>query len=107
MHSQFEEIARSIIEPIRNQRGCQGCNILKHIDEPEMFNFTEKWESIASFQTHLYSKHFRKLLFAMDLSSAAPKIMFQDFIGDHKMDSIEHMFEFAESYDRQNDKLNV
>lgn len=49
----------NIIEPTRMEEGCLQYDLHQDNDHPEVFIFYEKWQSRASWQTHMNSDHLK------------------------------------------------
>lgn len=95
MQYQFTEIMRGIRAPIEAQEGCFKCKMGRDLDRSTTFYFNEKWDTLTSLRVHLGTKQFRKLLFALEMSSRQPLITIQDADGYHTLDSINHLFEYT------------
>jgi quinol monooxygenase YgiN len=71
--SELRAILSSMIEPIRNEKGCISYEMLENRNDPTDFTFVEEWSSDEALQIHLdgIQSNLPKLL---DLIAEPPDI---------------------------------
>ena len=52
----------SMIDPTENERGCQSCQILRGIEDQNIFSLIEQWDSREDLVVHIKSDRFSILL---------------------------------------------
>lgn len=55
-----------MVEPTRNESGCIMYNLHQDNDDPAVFLFYENWASIACFEAHKNSEHYKAYVRALD-----------------------------------------
>jgi quinol monooxygenase YgiN len=54
-----------MIEPTRQEEGCQEYRLHQDNADPAVFVFYENWESMACLERHMDSRHFREYVAAV------------------------------------------
>jgi len=67
---------RAILGPIRDEKGCMGCNCYVDVEAENILLFREEWKNNEDLDTHLKSSHFGVLIGAMKLLTQDPDIRF-------------------------------
>jgi len=67
---------RSLLAPIRREKGCLSCNCYVDTEQENNVIFKQEWKTDADLTAHLKSDHFSILLGAMKLLSIEPGIRF-------------------------------
>lgn len=52
----------SMIEPIRQEKGCQNCQGFQDIEDENVFSLIGEWENHEDLELHIRSDRFRVLL---------------------------------------------
>jgi quinol monooxygenase YgiN len=69
-------ILRSIHGPVLAQPGCLAWRICEELGPEQAVILVDRWESRAALEAHLRSEAYRRILGAIELSSAPPEIHF-------------------------------
>ena len=56
---QLRELARSLLEPTRAERGCLRYFLVENPNDPAALIFVEEWEDEAALEAHLQTPHLR------------------------------------------------
>ncbi len=56
--------------------GCDGCHVLVDRGGPQTLRYLERWHSRESFEEHLRSPAYSRVLEAMELSRIPPEVEF-------------------------------
>jgi quinol monooxygenase YgiN len=76
-HADVLQVFRAIQGPVLTQPGCLGCHIYEEQGPDEAVVLVERWESEAALEAHLRSEAYRRILGAIELSSAPPEVRFE------------------------------
>ena len=57
----FEELARELVEASRADEGNHGYTITRSTEDPHVYCFFERWESVELMMKHLQSEHFQRI----------------------------------------------
>ena len=87
----FLQVVRSVLEPIRVQPGCRGCTLYRDETEGNTYVIIQEWETDRHLATHLSSATFKALLIAMDLLREPPVVNFDCVVSSHALDSIDQI----------------
>lgn len=87
----FLQVVRSVLEPIRVQPGCRGCTLYRDETEGNIYVLLQEWETDQNLATHLSSVAFKTLLIAMDLLREPPVVSFDCVVSSHALDSIDQI----------------
>ena len=60
----------------KSKSGCLACDLYSHIDNDDMLQLIEKWDSVESLKRHIASEQFILLLEALELSIETPMVEF-------------------------------
>jgi quinol monooxygenase YgiN len=52
----------SMIEPTENRRGCLSCHVLRNVEDKNVFNLIQEWETREDLDDHIKSARFSVLL---------------------------------------------
>jgi quinol monooxygenase YgiN len=52
----------SMIEPTENRRGCLSCHVLRDVEDKNVFNLIQEWETREDLDDHIKSARFSVLL---------------------------------------------
>jgi quinol monooxygenase YgiN len=55
-----------MIAPTRSESGCIEYNLHQDNDDPAVFILYENWESVAGFETHKSTEHYKAYVRALD-----------------------------------------
>lgn len=69
---------KSLLDPIRREKGCISCNCYVDVEAENIIFFKEEWKSSEELDTHLRSVHFGVLIGAMKLLIKEPEIRFDN-----------------------------
>lgn len=69
------EVLRAVQGPVRAQPGCASCSVYEEAGAAAIV-LIERWQTEASFEAHLRSEAYRRILGALELSSSPPEICF-------------------------------
>jgi quinol monooxygenase YgiN len=64
----------SMIEPTENERGCLSCQVLRDIEDKNVFSLIEHWKSREDLNGHIMSDRFSVLLGTKSLLCEPPQI---------------------------------
>ena len=78
-----------MIGPTSVETGCINCHLYQEIGDRESVIWVEEWDSMDDLEGHLRSKHYRKMLAALDMSDARPEIRFDTVVETNGMRLIE------------------
>ena len=67
---------RWLAGPVQARRGCAGCRILQDLDDENALVLVEEWTSRETFERHLRSEDFRRLLAVAELATEPPELRF-------------------------------
>jgi quinol monooxygenase YgiN len=73
------------------KRGCIGCFVSQDVQDAEIIRYEELWESSDDMERHLRSDDYRKILFAMEMSSHAPDVRFNKIEETTGMETIKRV----------------
>ena len=59
-----------------SKSGCLACDLYSHIDDDDMLQLVEKWDSAESLKRHISSEQYSFLLEALELSIETPMVEF-------------------------------
>jgi quinol monooxygenase YgiN len=85
------QILRSIQGPVAAQPGCGSCRIYEEEGPEAAIVLLEQWESKAALEAHLRSDAYRRILGALELSSAPPEVRFDSVTESEGMELIERI----------------
>lgn len=71
--SNLMDVLTMVCSRVQNLPGCVQCNIWKNPEETEVMVF-EVWRSKEDFESHVRSLLFKRLLAALEMSAAPPKV---------------------------------
>lgn len=82
IHMEFEPEAydevisalRSLVGPIRSEYGCRATRLLSNTGRDGALTWVEEWRDTESFEQHLRSVAFRRILAVIELASARPVV---------------------------------
>ena len=60
----------------KSKSGCLACDLYAHVDNDDMLQLVEKWDSAESLKRHIASEQYSFLLEALELSSETPMVEF-------------------------------
>lgn len=60
----------------KSKSGCLSCDLYSHIDNDDMLQLIEKWDSAESLKRHVASDQYSFLLEALELSIETPMVEF-------------------------------
>jgi len=83
------EILRSVQGPVLAEPGCTGCHIYEEPGSDEAIVLVERWASEAALEEHIRSEAYRRILGAIELSSAPPVVRFDHVSVTEGMERIE------------------
>jgi quinol monooxygenase YgiN len=69
------QLLLSEIQQIQAKHGCLSCTLSLDISEEGLIYYREEWVVENSFQKHIRSEEFHRILVAMDLCAEEPRIM--------------------------------
>src|SRR3954470_119189 len=64
---ELSQTISSLIEPLKNERGCLGYHIYKEADDENTFVLIGEWETPEAWNTHLISDNFAVLFGSISL----------------------------------------
>ncbi|BCS54851.1 putative quinol monooxygenase [Geobacter sp. SVR] len=64
-----------MLDSIRRERGCIGCNYYMDVEDENVFCLKEQWMTREDLDNHLRSESFDVLIGAMSLLSSEPDFM--------------------------------
>lgn len=67
---------KSLLDPIRNERGCLSCYCCVDSEAENILVFKQEWKTNEDLAAHIRSDHFSILLGAMKLLSIEPEVRF-------------------------------
>ena len=67
---------KSLLDPIRNEPGCQSCYCCVDAEAENIIVFKQEWNTNKDLAAHLKSDHFSILLGAMKLLCIEPEVRF-------------------------------
>jgi quinol monooxygenase YgiN len=67
---------KSLLEPIRNERGCLSCYCCVDAEAENILILSQEWKTNEELAAHLKSDHFSILLGAMELLCIEPEVRF-------------------------------
>jgi len=79
----------AMLGPIRDEKGCLGCNCYLDVEADNHICFIEEWKGGAELKAHLRSVHFGVLAGAMKLLVQQPEIRFQSISSTAGAEAIE------------------
>jgi quinol monooxygenase YgiN len=85
------EVLRSVQGPLRAQPGCVSCDIYEETGGERGVVLIERWESEASFESHLRSEAYRRILMAMEISGGRPDVRFERVSDSEGLELIERL----------------
>lgn len=71
-------VLRSLVGPVRAERGCVATRIQKDSERGCEINWVEEWRSIEDFERHLCSGAFRQILAVIEMASTRPVFEIDD-----------------------------
>lgn len=74
--SDFLETMRSVLEPVRVERGCLSYHLYQDIENRNAFVLLEEWATQEDLERHIRKDSQRRLLALMDLLSEQPEVRF-------------------------------
>jgi quinol monooxygenase YgiN len=77
--------------PVSVLSGCKSVNLYSHSTNPNEFIFIEEWSSEQSFEHHVRSDEFRKVLAMMDLSDSAPELKIRGIQWEKRFEMVEKL----------------
>jgi len=78
-------------ERVSVKRGCIACYVSQDVKDTEMIRYEELWERREDMERHLRSDDYRTILFAMEMSSHAPDVRFNNIEETTGMETIERV----------------
>jgi quinol monooxygenase YgiN len=60
--TEVKQTLLSMIEPMKNGKGCQSCYAFRDIEDKNVFSLIEKWETREDLDNHIKSDRFSVLL---------------------------------------------
>jgi quinol monooxygenase YgiN len=87
----FLQVVRSVLEPIRVQPGCRGCTLYRDETEGNIYVLIQEWETDQHLTAHFSSVTFRALLIAMDMLREPPVVNFDCVTSTRALDSIDRV----------------
>ena len=85
------EVLRSIEGPVRAQLGCADCRIYEDKGVDQAVVLVERWESQEALEEHIRSDSYRRILSALEMSSAPPEVCFDYVSSSEGMELIERL----------------
>lgn len=79
---------RSLLEPTEVEPGCIRCHFYQDVQDENILNFVEEWQSKEDLDRHLRSDQYRKLLAVVDMSREQPEIRFDTITHTEGMEAI-------------------
>jgi quinol monooxygenase YgiN len=76
-HREFLQTVRSLLRPIREQKGCLGSHLYFEIGEEDALCLMEEWASPEDLNDHLRSDYFAILLGAAKLLKKSSELDFK------------------------------
>ena len=72
--TEVKQTLLSMIEPTENGRGCLSCQVLRDIENKNVFSLIQKWETREDLDDHIKSGRFSVLLGTKSLLFEPPQI---------------------------------
>ena len=85
------EVLRSVEGPTLAQPGCAGFHIYEEQSRETALVLVERWDSEATFEAHIRSDAYRRILGALELSGGPPDVRFERVSGSEGMELIERL----------------
>jgi quinol monooxygenase YgiN len=70
---------RSLMVPVRLERGCLGCLVWEETDDDTTLHYAEEWASESDMKRRVQSDRFTSLLAVMEAAAEPPEVYF-DFV---------------------------
>ncbi len=87
------QLLRSVVGPIQAKTGCQACTVAKDVTDDCQVRYNEMWDSKAAFERHVKSEEFRRVLVAMDMCRAEPRVTLGNLSGHRGLASLRRLRE--------------
>ena len=85
------ELLRSIQGPILAATGCLACTVAEEQNDEPAIIFAEEWEGSETFEKHVRSALFARLLAALELSSSPPELRIHQVSETNGLDLISRL----------------
>lgn len=85
------QLLRSVIGPTQAKQGCTACAVAWDVTEDFLVRYSEMWASQASFERHVKSEEFRRVLVAMDMCRDEPRVVLGNLSGRSGMDYLREL----------------
>jgi quinol monooxygenase YgiN len=79
---------RSLVHPTRVKPGCVYCELHESVEVAGAFTYAEEWANSATFERHLRSEEYRRLLIVMELAAEQPDVQFRTITATRGMEAI-------------------
>lgn len=79
---------RSMLGPTGVEPGCLSCRFYQDVQDENVLNYVEEWQSKEDLFRHLRSEQYRKLLAVVDTSQEEPEIRFDTISQTEGMEAI-------------------
>ena len=78
----------SMIEPTEKERGCLSCHVFRDIEDKNVFNIIEEWETREDLDDHIKSDRFGVLLGTKSLLCEPQRIEIHTVSHSEGMDTV-------------------
>ena len=85
------EVLRSVAGRTLAQPGCVGFHIYEEQSPETALVLVERWASEATFEAHIRSDAYRRILGALELSVGPPDVRFERVSGSEGMELVERL----------------
>ncbi|MBN1333626.1 MAG: antibiotic biosynthesis monooxygenase [Synergistales bacterium] len=59
---EYKEVAYTLIEMTRKEKGCISYELFQDRDDPRIMTFIERWQDMESLEEHFQAEHFKSLV---------------------------------------------
>lgn len=96
-------VLRSLVGPVRAERGCVGTQLLKDAGDQFELRWVEDWCSIEDFENHLRGPSFRQILAVVELASVSPVVEIDDVASRRGFGLVEEILGLSAAHSAENE----
>jgi quinol monooxygenase YgiN len=87
------QLLRSVVGRTLAKTGCKACTVGKDTSENGLVRYHEMWDSQATFERHVRSEEFRRVLMTMDMCRIEPRVVLGNLTGHTGIASLRELRE--------------
>jgi quinol monooxygenase YgiN len=81
-------LLRVVVRPAQRLAGCRFAQVYQRLEDPQLIDYIEEWDDMASFRPHLDCERFSRLLELIEMAAEAPEVEFRCISETHGIDYV-------------------